>query len=118
MYNMRRKGAESRRERFLRFYELYCDGLTYQQIADKEGITRERVRQVLHKGATTEEFKELKRLIDVRRDNSWRTKEVENLLATGSSCPQIAKLLNISVDAVKRISAKRTKRLKVERSTC
>ena len=54
MFNMKRKGAESRRERFLRFYEFYCDGLTYQQIADKEGITRERVRQVLHKGATTE----------------------------------------------------------------
>jgi len=113
---MRRKGAETRRERFLRFYELYCDGLTYQQIADREGITRERVRQVLHKGATTEEFKELKRLIDMRRDNSWRTKEVENLLDQGSSCPQIAKLLNISIDSVKRISAKRTKRLKVKES--
>jgi DNA-binding NarL/FixJ family response regulator len=54
----------------------------------------------------------------MRRQNSWRTREIENLLATGSSCPQIAKLLNISVDAVKRVSAKRTKRLKVERSTC
>lgn len=50
----------------------------------------------------------------MRRQNSWRTKEVENLLETGSSCPQIAKLLNISVDAVKRISAKRSKRLKAQ----
>lgn len=118
MYNEHRKGAQSRRERFLRFYELYCDGLSYQQIADKEGITRERVRQILHKGATTEEFKKLKELIDTRRQNSWRTKEVENLLETGSSCPQIARLLNISVDAVKRISAKRTKRLKTLESAC
>jgi len=114
MFNMNRKGADSRRDRFLRFYELYCDGLTYEEIGQREGITRERVRQVLHKGCTTEEFKKLKEMIDNRRSNTWRTKEVENLLATGSSCPQIAKLLNISVDSVKRISAKRTKRLKAQ----
>lgn len=112
MYNMHRKGADTRRERFLKFYELYCDGLTYQQIAEREGITRERVRQVLHKGSTTEEFKKLKELIDARRQNLWRTKEVENLLEAGSSCPKIAAFLGISVHAVKRISSKRTKRLK------
>jgi len=48
MYNMHRKGAETRRDRFLRFYELYCDGLTYQQIAEKEKITLVAVFAAIH----------------------------------------------------------------------
>ena len=114
MFNMNRKGADSRRERFLRLYELYCDGLTYEQIGQREGITRERVRQILHKGCTTEEFKKLKEMIDNRRSNTWRNKEIEHLLSVDNSCPQIAKLLGISVDAVKRVSAKRSKCLKAK----
>ena len=114
MFNMNRKGADSRRERFLRLYELYCDGLTYEQIGQLEEITRERVRQILHKGCTTEEFKKLKAMIDDRRSNTWRNKEIENLLIAGNSCTQVAKLLDISVDAVKRVSAKRNKRLKAQ----
>ena len=114
MFNMNRKDAHLRQERFLRLYELYCDGLTYEQIGQQEGITRERVRQILHKGCTTEEFKKLKEMIDNRRSNTWRNKEIEHLLSVGNSCPQIAKLLGISVDAVKRVSAKRSKRLKAE----
>jgi len=111
---MQRKGAQERRDRFLRFYELYSDGLTYEQIGQREGVTRERVRQVLHKGCTTEEFKKLKEMIDNRRSNTWRNKEIENLLMLGNSCTQIAKVLGVSVDAVKRVSAKRNKRLKAQ----
>ena len=118
MFNEHRKGFESRRERFLRLYELYCDGLTYEQIGQREGITRERVRQILHKGSTTEEFKKLKEMIDNRRSNTWKNKEIENLLSVGNSCSQVAKILNISVDAVKRVSAKRNKRLRAERAAC
>jgi FixJ family two-component response regulator len=35
-------------------------------------------------------------------------------LIAGNSCTQVAKLLDISVDAVKRVSAKRNKRLKAQ----
>ena len=106
---------EARRDRFLRLYELYLDkGLTLQQIADQEGISKQRVHQILVHEAKEPELAEIKKRADIAQRNSWRTKEIENLLATGNSCSQVAELLNISVNTVKRVSARFNKRLKCE----
>jgi transposase len=104
-----------RRERFQRLYEGYMEGKSYRELGSLFGISAERVRQVLHACATEAELRILRERIDNRCMNTWRAKEVCCLLDTGSSCRAVAKLLNISVDAVKRISAKRRKLLKVER---
>lgn len=106
---------EARRERFLRLYDLYLnEGLTLQQIADQEGISKQRVHQVLVHEAKEPELAEIKKRADIVQRNSWRVKEIENLLTAGNSCAQVAKILNISVNTVKRVSAKFNKRLKCE----
>jgi transposase len=41
--------------------------------------------------------------------NTWRAKEICNLLDAGNSCRQVSEILDISISAVKRVSAKHRK---------
>jgi len=99
-----------RRERFQRLYEGYMEGKSYRELGSLFGLSAERVRQVLKACASETEMRNLRERIDNRCMNTWRAKEVCHLLDAGNSCSAVAKLLNISVDAVKRVSSKRRKR--------
>ena len=103
------KTAAERRERFQQLYEGYMEGKSYRDLGALFGLSAERVRQVLKACATESEMRTLRERIDNRCMNTWRAKEVCHLLDAGNSCSTVAKLLNISVDAVKRVSSKRKK---------
>jgi DNA invertase Pin-like site-specific DNA recombinase len=103
------KTAAERRERFQQLYEGYMEGKSYRDLGALFGLSAERVRQVLKACATESEMRTLRERIDNRCMNTWRAKEVCHLLDAGNSCSAVAKLLNISVDAVKRVSSKRKK---------
>lgn len=99
--------AEARRERFERIYTLYIhEGYTLQQIADQFGISKQRVHQILLKESQEPELLAVKKRADMLERNTWRTKEIEYQLEQGLSCPKIAALLGISVNVVKRVSAR------------
>ena len=107
---------EARRNRFEQIYTLYVhEGLSLQQIAEKLNISRQRVHQLLSQGANDEELKEIKKRADILQRNTWRTKEIEHQLSTGLTCPEVARLLGISLNVVKRVSARynKTKRLNI-----
>lgn len=106
-----------RRQQFLELYELYLDGLTLRQIGARYNVSRECVRQVFKKYATQEEFKTLQELADKRRARTWQTTEAIALLEAGNTCSKVAKLLNISLSAVKRLSAQYNKQ-KDKAQTC
>ena len=103
------KTAAERRERFQQLYEGYMEGKSYRDLGALFGLSAERVRQVLKACANESEMRNLRERIDNRCMNTWRAKEVCHLLDAGNSCSTVAKLLNISVDAVKRVSSKRKK---------
>jgi DNA-binding CsgD family transcriptional regulator len=98
---------EARMERFERIYTLYIqEGLSLQQIADQFGISKQRVHQILLKEANEPELLAIKRRADIVERNTWRTKEIEYQIEQGLSCSKIAALLDISVNVVKRVSAR------------
>lgn len=98
---------EARMERFERIYTLYIqDGLSLQQIADQFGISKQRVHQILLKEANEPELLAIKRRADLVEKNTWRTKEIEYQIEQGLSCSKIAAMLDISVNVVKRVSAR------------
>lgn len=97
---------EARKERFERIYTLYIqEGYSLQQIADEFGISKQRVHQILIKESEEPEMLAIKKRADMVERNTWRTKEIIYQLEQGLSCPKIAKLLDISVNVVKRVSA-------------
>ncbi len=74
-------------------------------IADEFKISKQRVHQILMKEAKEPEMLAVKKRADMVERNTWRTKEIIYQLEQGLSCPKIAKLLDISVNVVKRVSA-------------
>ena len=101
-----RKNVKERQERFEQIYKMYFDGYSYRGIAAEMGISAERVRQILYKYGSPSEILALQNEIDKRRETSWQTKEIEALLDVGNTCSAVAKTLNISIDVVKRVSAR------------
>jgi transposase len=98
---------EARQERFERIYTLYIqEGFSLQQIADQFGISKQRVHQILLKESKEPELLAVKKRADMLERNTWRTKEIEYQLEQGLSCTKIAALLGISVNVVKRVSAR------------
>ena len=98
---------EARKERFERIYTLYIqEGFSLQQIADQFGISKQRVHQILLKESNEPELLAVKKRADMLERNTWRTKEIEYQLEQGLSCTKIAALLGISVNVVKRVSAR------------
>lgn len=99
--------TQTQREyRFQQLYELYMEGKSYRELGALFDISAERVRQILHSGVNDTQLKELRRRIDNRCMNTWRAKEVCNLLDAGNSCRKVSEILNISLSAVKRVSAR------------
>lgn len=97
---------EARLERFERIYTLYIhEGLSLQQIAERFGISKQRVHQILLKEANEPELLAIKKRADMVERNTWRTKEIEYQIEQGLSCTKIAALLDVSVNVVKRVSA-------------
>lgn len=102
--------TEAQREyRFQQLYEMYMEGKSYRELAALFKISAERVRQILHSGVNDTQLKELRRRIDNRCMNTWRAKEVCNFLDAGHSCRKVSEILNISISAVKRVSARHRK---------
>lgn len=101
----------SRRDRFEKMYSLCLEGKTYSEIGKEFGITRERVRQILNKHATAEEFRLIRESVERRSLSTWFCAEILAQLEIGHTCTQISKNLGCHVSVVKRISAKRKKRL-------
>jgi transposase len=101
--------AEQRRARFCAIYDLYLDGLSLREISLKVGVSHERVRQILRKSSTEEEYKIIKAAADRRRSRTWQTREAINLLNAGNSCSKVANILGISVSSIKRLSAQYNK---------
>jgi transposase len=106
---------EARRERFERIYTLYIqEGLSLQEIADQFGISKQRVHQILMKESKEPELLEIKKRADMRERNTWRSKEIEFQLEQGLSCSKVATLLGISINVVKRVSARYRKSKQAE----
>jgi transposase len=106
---------EARKERFERIYTLYIqEGFSLQQIADQFGISKQRVHQILLKESNEPELLAVKKRADMLERNTWRTKEIEYQLEQGLSCTKIATLLGISVNVVKRVSARYRKAKEAE----
>jgi transposase len=104
---------EARKERFERIYTLYIqEGFSLQQIADQFGISKQRVHQILLKESKEPELLAVKKRADMLERNTWRVKEIENLLEAGNSCRQVATILCISINIVKRTSARLNKQKK------
>jgi len=101
--------ADQRRTRFCQIYELYLDGLSLREISAQYGISYERVRQILKKGSTSEEYKIIKAAADRRRSRTWQTTEAINLLNAGNSCSKVSQILGISISSIKRLSAQYNK---------
>jgi transposase len=95
------------RERFEAMYTDYLNGLSYSQIAEKHGLTRQRVQQVLREKATPDELAALRAAIDKRESSTWLHTEIRNLLDAGNSCRKVSEILNCGLSTVKRISVKR-----------
>jgi len=106
---------EARKERFERIYTLYIqEGFSLQQIADQFGISKQRVHQILLKESKEPELLAVKKRADMLERNTWRTKEIKYQLEQGLSCTKIAALLGISVNVVKRVSARYRKAKQAE----
>lgn len=106
---------EARQERFKRIYTLYIqEGFSLQQIADQFGISKQRVHQILLKESKDPELLAVKKRADMLERNTWRTKEIEYQIEQGLSCTKIAALLGVSVNVVKRISARYRKAKEAE----
>ena len=105
---------EERTDRFRQVYELYLDGMSFREIGVKFGVSHECIRQLLKRGSTVEEYKVLKMYADKRRGRTWQTTEAINLLNEGNSCSQVAKILGVSLSAVKRLSTEYNKKKKLE----
>lgn len=101
--------ATKKREQFCEIYELYLDGFSLRDIGQKLGISYERVRQILKYRSTLKEYKVIKEQADKRRLRTWSTTEALLLLNNGNSCSKTAKILGISLSAVKRLSAQYNK---------
>jgi DNA-binding CsgD family transcriptional regulator len=108
--------AAELQDRYVKMYELYMEGKSYRELGALFKISAERVRQILHTRSSEHDLVELRRRITNRCMNTWRAKEICNLLDAGNSCRKVAEILNISIDAVKRVSA-RHKRNKPVRLT-
>lgn len=98
-----------RREKFEEMYELYMDGAKLTVIGEKFGISKQRVNQILRAAASDEEYSLIKRESDRRRNSTWQDREIINLLDNGYTCYNVSTILNISLSAVKRASARRNR---------
>lgn len=98
-----------RRERFEEMYELYMEGEKLTVIGEKFGISKQRVNQILRAAASDEEYSLIKRESERRKVSTWRDREIINLLDNGYTCNNVAGILNISLSAVKRASARRNR---------
>jgi transposase len=108
-----KKDVQERQERFESIYNMYFAGYSYRQIAHEFSISAERVRQILHQYASPTQRIALHDEISKRRETSWQSKEIEYLLEAGNTCKTVANILNVSIDVVKRVSA-RHRRTKLE----
>lgn len=102
------------RERFEEMLTLYLDGLTYTQIGQRFGLTRQRVQQVLREKATPDEYKLLRAAIEKREERTWLDTEIRAQLTEGYSCSKVAQNLGCSLSKVKRVSAAMKKSARVE----
>jgi len=93
-------------DRFVTMYEMYLDGHSYEKIGKRFGISRERVRQILKKRSSTDEYEQIRQRVLSRRVNTWQVKEIASLISNGYSCREIAGILGCSIDCVKRVSSK------------
>lgn len=87
-------------------YEMYLDGESYEKIGKKFRLSRERVRQILKKRSSEDEYEQIRNRILNKRVNTWQVKEIAALILNGYSCREIAGILGCSIDCVKRISSK------------
>ena len=101
-----RKNVQERQNRFEAIYRMYFAGYSYRQIAAEFSISAERVRQILHQCSTPAQRIALHDEISKRRETSWQSKEIEYLLEAGNTCKTIANILDVSIDVVKRVSAR------------
>jgi DNA-directed RNA polymerase sigma subunit (sigma70/sigma32) len=62
--------------RYIKMYELYMEGKSYRELGVLFNISAERVRQVLHTRSSEDGLIELRRRIDNRCMNTWRSKEI------------------------------------------
>lgn len=102
--------ATERRERFCKIYDLYLDGMSLRDIGQQLGISYERVRQILKTRSTVKEYKAIKEVADRRRSRTWQTTEAVSLLTNGYTCSETAKILGVSLSAVKRLSSQYNKK--------
>jgi DNA-binding CsgD family transcriptional regulator len=100
-----------RKDRFERMYSLCLEGKSYSEIGREFGITKERVRQVLNKYSTEDQFKLIRESVERRSLSSWFCAEILAQLEAGHTCVQISKNLGCHVSVVKRVSAKRRRKL-------
>ncbi len=100
-----------RKDRFEKMYSLCLEGKSYSEIGKEFGITKERVRQVLNKYSTEDQFKQIRESVERRSLSSWFCAEILAQLETGHTCSQISKNLGCHVSVVKRVSAKRRRKL-------
>lgn len=98
-----------RREKFEEMYELYMEGATLTVIGEKFGISKQRVNQILRAASSDEEYSLIKRESERRKSSTWHDREIINLLDSGCTCNKISTILNISLSAVKRASARRNR---------
>lgn len=99
-------------ERFGLIYDYLMEGKSYAEIGKIFGITKQRVQQIVQNFATAKQYAEIRERIEQRNMGTYRGKEIMTQLEAGLSCYAIAKNLNCSVSAVKRLSVKRNKALK------
>lgn len=112
-----KKHVQERRERFEAMYDMYLAGYSYRQIALQFSISAERIRQILHSCATPEQRIALHDEISKRRETSRQSKEIQYLLEAGNTCKSVAEILDVSIDVVKRVSARyRKSKLEAARS--
>lgn len=108
---------QQRQDRFKKIYELYLEGKSLRAISMIIGISHERVRQILTTRSNSFEYIKIREAIDARKSKTWQTSEIITLLNVGNSCSAVAKILNISVSAVKRISSRYNKE-KLQKTLC
>ena len=82
------------REQKIDMFTMRIDGFTLQEIADKYGVTRERVRQILARSCTESRFSRKNYIYPNLAD--WMSKN-------GINCTMLGKQLNVSKQSVYNI---------------
>jgi hypothetical protein len=103
--------STQRRERFEKIYKLYLEGYSYRALGRQFGISAERISQILRQIATPEELKILDEAILSRCTPSYIFTKIDEMLEAGAQHKVIAESLKVSIDTVKKASARRNRRL-------